>query len=183
MDKDANVQTANIRQAQLSAAKAHQLGSFKNSSSQPPFSKSSSADGTVGAAPTEALALDLLSNNFDEHALAPLAIKLTVKNLFPRAEIEFAIRDSTDDFAAHDLALEVRIRVIFAGAVMSVLPGRLVRREFLQPHVIIVQQTILRVVDVNARCGVRCPFVTAVLLPPDRCIHTAGNAPKASQQR
>src|SRR5687768_5707514 len=83
----------------------------------------------------EKLSSESFSNNFDEHALAPLAVELTVKNLFPRAKVEFALRDRDDDFAAHDLTLEVSVRVVFAGAIMAVLRGRFVRRKFLQPHV------------------------------------------------
>jgi prepilin-type N-terminal cleavage/methylation domain-containing protein len=89
-------------------------------------------------------------DDFDQHALAAAAVEFAVENLFPRAEIQFAFRDGHNDFAAHDLAFQVRVRVVLAGAVVLVLRNRLVRREFFQPHIIIVQQAILGVVDINA---------------------------------
>jgi hypothetical protein len=36
--------------------------------------------------------------------------------LFPGAEIEFAFGDGDDDFAAHDLALQMSVGVVLAGA-------------------------------------------------------------------
>jgi hypothetical protein len=45
----------------------------------------------------------LFSHNFDKHTLAPAAVKFAVENLFPRAEVQFSLRDAHDDFAAHDL--------------------------------------------------------------------------------
>ena len=35
-----------------------------------------------------------------EHALAAASVEFTVKNLFPRAEVQFALGDGHDDFAA-----------------------------------------------------------------------------------
>ena len=45
--------------------------------------------------------------DFDEHTLAPAAIELSIKNLFPRAQIKPALGDGDDHFAPHDLAFEV----------------------------------------------------------------------------
>jgi len=44
----------------------------------------------------------------------------------------------------------VRVGVVLTGAVVLVLRRRRVRREFLQPDIVIVQQAVLGVVDVNA---------------------------------
>jgi len=41
----------------------------------------------------------LLPDDFHQHALAAFAVELTVKDLFPRTEVEFAIRDRNNDFA------------------------------------------------------------------------------------
>jgi hypothetical protein len=41
----------------------------------------------------------------------------------------------------------VRVGIVLAGAVVLVLRSRLVRREFFQPDLVIVEQAILGVVD------------------------------------
>ena len=66
-------------------------------------------------------ALLLLANNLDQHALAPIAVELSVENLFPGPEIQFAIRDRHHHLAAHHLAFHVRVRIVFAGAIVVVL--------------------------------------------------------------
>ncbi len=65
----------------------------------------------------------LLANNFHQGALSPAAVEFAVEDLFPGAEIEFAFGDGDDDFAAHDLALEMGVGVVFAGAVVAVGGG------------------------------------------------------------
>src|SRR2546423_13687184 len=61
-----------------------------------------------------------LPNNLYKDALFPAAVEFAVEDLFPRAEIELAGGDRDYHFAAHDLAFEVGIGVILAGAVMPV---------------------------------------------------------------
>ena len=63
----------------------------------------------------------LFADNFYQNPFAPAAVEFAVENLFPRAEIQFPFRDRHDDFAAHDLAFQVRVSVVFAGAVVMVL--------------------------------------------------------------
>ena len=60
------------------------------------------------------------ADNFDQRAFAAAAVEFAVEDLFPRPEIEFAVGDGDDDFAAHDLALQVGVGVVFAGAVVAV---------------------------------------------------------------
>jgi hypothetical protein len=62
----------------------------------------------------------IIPDDFHEHALAAVAVEFAVENLFPRAEVQFALRDGHDDFAAHDLAFQVRVGVVLAGAVVMV---------------------------------------------------------------
>ena len=93
-----------------------------------------------------------LSDNLDQHSFLAATVEFAVENLFPRTEIEFAVGDGDDDFAAHDLAFQVGVGVVFAGAVVSIGGGRRVRREFFQPDVVIVMQPALVVVDED-RCG------------------------------
>ena len=83
----------------------------------------------------------LISNYFDEHSLAPAAVEFAVENLFPRPEVQFAFGDRDDDFAAHDLTLEVGVSIVFARAIVAIRGGRLVRREFFQPDLVIVMES------------------------------------------
>jgi hypothetical protein len=77
----------------------------------------------------------------------------------------------------------VGVRVVLASPVMAVLRCGLMRGQLLQPHIVVVEQSVLSVIYVYARGGVRCLFATALLLPPDHCIHTAGNALRPIQER
>jgi hypothetical protein len=95
-------------------------------------------------------AADSFSNDFDQHPLLPAAIKLAVEDLLPRTEIQFAIRDRHDDLPAHNLPFDVSIRVVFAGVVMPVLIDGFVRHQPLEEIVVVLKQSCLVVVDVNA---------------------------------
>ncbi len=53
-----------------------------------------------------------LADNLHQHALAAVAVEFAEEDLLPRAEFEFAFRDRDHDFAAHDLTLEMRVRVV-----------------------------------------------------------------------
>ena len=64
---------------------------------------------------------DSLADDFHQDALATPAVKLAVKNLLPGPEIELAAADSHHHLAPHHLAFEVRVTVIFSGAVMAVV--------------------------------------------------------------
>jgi hypothetical protein len=52
--------------------------------------------------------------------LLTLPIEFTVENLFPRPEVQLAIRNGYYHLAAHDLALMVSIAVFLAGTVMVI---------------------------------------------------------------
>ena len=73
------------------------------------------------------------------------------RNLFPRPEVQFAFGDRDDDFAAHDLTLEVGVSIVFASAIVAISGGRLVRREFFQPDLVIACSSNSAV---NTRCAV-----------------------------
>src|SRR5262245_40221451 len=85
-----------------------------------------------------------LPDDLHQHPLVPVAIELAVEDLFPGAEVEFALGDGADDFPAHDLPLEVGVGVVFAGAVVVVVVGVGVEGgESLQPHAEVVVQARL----------------------------------------
>lgn len=88
-----------------------------------------------------------VSNYLDEHSLAPSAVELAVENLFPRPKVQFAFADRDDDFAAHDLTLEVGVSIVFASAIVAISGRRLVRREFFQPDLVIVMESRFIVIN------------------------------------
>ena len=81
---------------------------------------SGSARWHVGAADTAATTAELLSDYLNQRAFAPPAVEFTVENLFPRSEIQLAFRNRDDNFAPHDLTLEMGVSVVFARPVVSV---------------------------------------------------------------
>ena len=88
-----------------------------------------------------------LSDYLDQYSLLSSAVEFAVENLFPRPEIQFAFGDRNDNFAAHDLTLQVCVGVVFAGPVVSIGVRRCVRRQFFQPQLIIVMKARFVVVD------------------------------------
>src|ERR1041385_1282032 len=89
----------------------------------------------------------LIPDDLNQRAFLAAAVKLAIEDLLPWSEVEFAARDGDNDFAAHDLPLHVRVRVIFASSVVQVLRGRRVRGEFLEPFLIIGVEARFIVVD------------------------------------
>src|ERR1700730_2006113 len=70
--------------------------------------RSMGLDGSLtGARPM----IGLLPNHLHEHLLRPAAVEFAVKDLLPGAEVELAGGDGDDDFAAHDLPLEMGVGV------------------------------------------------------------------------
>lgn len=91
--------------------------------------------------------ISLFSDYLNQRSLSPSAVEFAVENLFPRTEIQFAFCDCDDDFAPHDLTLEMGVSVVFAGPVMSIGARRRVRRQFFQPQLIVVMKPRFIVVD------------------------------------
>ena len=50
-----------------------------------------------------------------------MAVKFSVEDLLPRAEIQFPLRDRYHYFATHDLSFQVRISVILSCPVVVIL--------------------------------------------------------------
>jgi hypothetical protein len=88
-----------------------------------------------------------VSNYFNQDSLSPSAVKFAVENLFPRPEIQFALRNCDDDFSAHDLTFKVGVSVVFASPVVPICVRWCVRSEFFQPHLVIVMEPRLIVID------------------------------------
>ncbi len=69
--------------------------------------------------------------------LASLPIELAVEDLLAGAEVQPAFGDG-NDLAPHDLPLDVRIGIVFAGIVVSVLARRLMWRDLFQPAIVVL---------------------------------------------
>ena len=93
----------------------------------------------------------LFANSFDQHAFSAAAIEFAVEDLFPRSEIESALGDRDYDFAAHDLAFEVSVGVVFTRAIMLIGGSGGVRRKLFQPDLVIVMQPAFVVIDEHGR--------------------------------
>jgi hypothetical protein len=87
--------------------------------------------------------------DLDQRAFPAPAVELAVEDLLPGSEVEFAAGDGHHHFAAHHLALHVRVGIVFAGAVVPVLRHRLVGRQLFEPLFVIRVQAGFIVVDEN----------------------------------
>jgi len=96
----------------------------------------------------------LFANDLDQNSLISSSIKLAIEDLLPWAEIEPALRDSDNNLTAHDLALHVRIRVVFAGAIVMILVNRFMRRKLFKPDIVIMMKPAFIIVDKNRSCYV-----------------------------
>jgi hypothetical protein len=84
--------------------------------------------------------VNLLTNNLHQHALAPHAIELPVEDLFPRTEVQFPIRHRNNHLTSHYLALEMRVGVVLAGAVVPVITNGVMGSESFQPGLVVVME-------------------------------------------
>jgi hypothetical protein len=120
----------------------------------------------------------LFPDDFDEDAFPAAAIELAVENLLPWTKVELSARYRNHDFASHQLALDVRIGIVFPGIVVTILVDRFMGRQFLKDFVVVGEQTWLIIVDVNTRTDVHGideaePFLNSALL--QRLFHLRGN--------
>jgi hypothetical protein len=67
--------------------------------------------------------------------------------LLPRTEIQLAICYRHHHFAPHHLALEVRVGIVFAGAVVPVLFGGFMRGKLFQPGLVVMVETAFVKID------------------------------------
>src|SRR5215813_11957554 len=126
--------------------------------------------GTVGAAPCPLAGriLSLFADDLDEHSLLPLPVEFAVEDLFPRSEVQLAVRNCNDDFASHDLTLDVSVRIILTGVIVAILVDWFMRYKPLQKIVEVLQEAGLIIIDVHARADMHRideaePFLDAAL--------------------
>src|SRR6267142_925979 len=93
-----------------------------------------------------------LADDFDQDPLRSPSVELAVENPLPGTEVELARRDRDDDFASHDLALVVCVRVVFTRSVVLVARrARIVGSKLLEPALVVLVKPRLVVVDEHAR--------------------------------
>src|SRR5262245_21981125 len=68
-----------------------------------------------------------LAEYLDQDPLAALAVKLEVEDVFPGSEMQLSIGDRHDHLAAHNLALQVCVCVVFSCPVVLVTIWRRVK--------------------------------------------------------
>jgi len=96
--------------------------------------------------------LRLVSYDLGQNALRPPPIEFAIEDSLPRSEVESAVGDGNDDFAAHDLAFVMGVSVVLARAVVSVAANWFMGGEFFEPAFVVFVQSILIVVYEDA-CG------------------------------
>lgn len=90
----------------------------------------------------------LVAKDLDEHSFGASAVKLAVKDLFPRPEVELPIGDGHDHLSSHHLPFEMGIAVIFTRPVMLVrLPRWIKRSESFEPALEVSVESRFVVVD------------------------------------
>jgi hypothetical protein len=102
---------------------------------------------------------------------------VTVEDLLPGAEVELSLRDREHDLVRHEVALEMRVRVVLA-VVVPVLLGRRVRREALEPVVEVLDEPRLGVVHVDGGRDVHRVHEAEPVLDPGGCderLHLLGD--------
>jgi hypothetical protein len=85
-------------------------------------------------------------DDLDPRALAAPGAELAVEDLLPGAEVELSVGDGNDDLAAHHLALEVGVAVVLTCAVVALVAGGCVGRQFLEPVLVVLVQAGLVVI-------------------------------------
>ena len=93
-----------------------------------------------------------LANNLYQRSFSSPAVKFAIEDLLPRPEIQFPVGNCHDHLA--DLALQMGVGIIFAGAIVPVGAGGLVWRQFFQPDLVIVMEPALVVINKNGRGNV-----------------------------
>ncbi|SRR5258705_7860963 len=103
----------------------------------------------------------LLADDLDEDALLAPAVELAVEDLLPSSEVQLSRGHRNDHFAAHDLTLNMRVGVVLACSVVMVMVDGFVRRQVLQPDLVVVMQSLLVIVDEDRRLMWRCKLCGA----------------------
>jgi len=89
----------------------------------------------------------LLADDLDQHPLLAAAVELTVEDLLPGTEVELSGSHRDHHFTAHHLALDMGVSVVFSSSVVMVLVDRFVRRQVLEPDLVVMMQSALIIVD------------------------------------
>ena len=103
----------------------------------------------------------LLADDLDEDALLAPAVELAVEDLLPSSEVQLSRGHRNDHFAAHDLTPNMRVGVVLACSVVMVMVDGFVRRQVLQPDLVVVMQSLLVIVDEDRRLMWRCKLCGA----------------------
>ena len=81
----------------------------------------------------------LFSYNLYQDPLPSPAVKFTVKDLFPGAEIKFSLGDGHHHLPAHDLAFQMRVGVVLPVRLVAILTDGFVGGHLFQPLLIFLK--------------------------------------------
>lgn len=81
----------------------------------------------------------LFADDLDQNPLFTPTVKLTIKNLLPRAKVQFAFSHGNNNLPAHYLSLQMGVGIVLV-AIMVVLIDRVMWGEFFQPNLVIMVQ-------------------------------------------
>ena len=87
------------------------------------------------------------AEDFDDDALAALAVELGLEDTLPGAEIELAVGDGQCCFVMQKQGFEVGVAIVLAGAVVLVIGPR--GGDFLKPFSDVLNEADFEVVDVD----------------------------------
>ncbi len=90
----------------------------------------------------------LLADNLDQHHLFFHTVEFAVKDLLPWTEIQLPFGNRGYDLPAHDLALHVRVGILFS-PVVPVLVYGFMRGKLFQPYIKIMVQSGFIVIGVD----------------------------------
>lgn len=94
-----------------------------------------------------------LPDDLDQNTFAAFPIEFSIKDLFPRTEVEPSASHGDHDLPTHDGPFQVCVGVVLT-SVVPVLRIRLLRREFLEPDLEVLMKAGLVVIDEDTRRNV-----------------------------
>ncbi len=84
-----------------------------------------------------------------------------LEDLLPGPEVQLSRGHRNNQFTAHDLTLNMRVGVVLACSVVMVPVDGFVRRQVLEPDLVVVMQSLLVIVDEDRRLMWRCKLCGA----------------------
>ncbi len=92
-----------------------------------------------------------LANDFHQDSFFSAPVKLTIKNLFPRTEIQLSLGHRNDNLTPHDRSFQMSIAVIFTGIIMPIKIKGLMRSKLFEPTLKVMMKPGFIIIDKDRR--------------------------------